>query len=227
MTDPICVAERSVCAYRIVRLDPATCAPLSGPTDGAVGVAVMTANYTQDVIAGVAFDPVDGCGQLVYSAQQRDIIKGGTLTFEVGKEDFEARELLTGGELLVGAVSGPFDGVTIGASDPGPGTSAPSPVMIEIWTQTAYGTSQCSDDGLPGWFRHVFPYNLVRPADRTFDNSPANQAYTSIVKANPSWTDVWGDWPAENFDVHSAHQKVLDPAGPPAAVCGYVTPSGS
>lgn len=220
MASAVCLAERSVCAIRTVRLG-ADCAPLTGATDGAIAVGVMTANWALDVQDGTKFEPLDGCGRLVYTAEDPPVVKRGTLTFELATLDLEAVELMTDASLLLNGAD------TVGIADPGAGTPFKNAVAIELWTKTAFGFGQCSADGQPGWFRHLFPYCLVRSADRTYDINAANQTYIASVNANPAYTDVWGDWPADTFEATSPRMRVLDAAGPPAGVCGYVNPSSS
>lgn len=219
----ICIAERNACVLRVTRLG-ADCAPLDGPSDGAILAAIATINMTQDVQEGIKYEPVDACGTLVYTAEDPDTIKRLNLTIELHKADFEGIELMTDAALVLDA-----GGDTIGYSSPGPLTTHKNGVQLEVWTKTSGSQGQCSNDGTPAYFRHIFPRVLLRPGDRTFEAAPASHSFSGYGNANPQWTDVWADYPgvAGSFDIQSPHIQVLDPAGLPAAACGYVTPGAS
>lgn len=219
-----CIAERNACVLRVTRLG-ADCAPLTGPTDGAIMAAIATINMTQDVQEGIKYEPVDACGTLVYTAEDPDTIKRLNLTLELHKADFEGTELMTDAALVLNG-----DGDTIGVSSPGPLTVHKNGVMLEVWTKTAGGQGQCSSDGTPPYARHIFPRVLLRPGDRTFEGAPASHSFSGYGNANPQWEDVWSDYPGVvgSFDFKSPHiGPLLDPAGLPAAACGYVTPGAS
>lgn len=224
----ICIAERSVCAIRAVRLG-SDCAPLTGATDGAVSAALVTMNVTSDVQEGTKFEPTDGCGRLLYTAEDPDIIKRKNITLDLGMVDFEMIELLTDSTVILGATGGDYDGQVIGIAEPGPSTTQGYGIGLEVWTKTAFGTGACAADGSnPPYIRHVFPRVFLRPADRTFENAPANFSLAGTANANPQWGEgPWGDWPAEgDLEAGTPHARFFD-TDIPEAVCGYITPGGS
>ena len=96
-----CIAERSACVIRVTRLGP-NCEPLTGPTDGAILTAISTINLTGDVEEGTRFEPKDACGDIVYTAEDADIVKRYNITIDFWKTDFEAFELMTDGSLVIG-----------------------------------------------------------------------------------------------------------------------------
>ena len=222
---PLCIAERSVCGIRAVRLD-AGCVPLLGPTDGAFAAAVATINLTADVQEGTKFEPVDGCGRVAYTAEDPDVVKRYNITMELVTLDFELLELLTDSTLLLGAAGTPMAGETIGIAEPGANTPNKNGVGLEIWTKTAFGTGACGDaeTGNPNWIRHVLPLTKLRHGDRTFANEHANQSFSGTVNANPNYGDPWGDLPVEGgLDPNSPHQRFYD-FDIPVESCGYIEP---
>ncbi len=226
MTNVACIAERSVCALRATRLGD-DCAPLTGSTDGAVAVAVATINVTSDVEEGTKFEPKDGCGRTVYTAEDPDTIKRKTLSIELINVDFEFMELVTDATLILGASGGPYENLVIGIEEPGATTPHKNGIALEVWTKTAFGTGACGEDGAnPNWLRHLFPRVFLRPGDRTMENAPANLTLAGTSNSNPQWTDVWGDFPGVEGDLSglSPHLRFFDPDGPPDSACGYLTP---
>lgn len=223
----ICIAERSVCAIRAVRLD-AGCVPLTGSTDGAIAIAVATINLTADVQEGTKFEPVDGCGQVVYTAEDPDIIKRKNITMELVTQDFEMIELLTDSELILGATGGPLAGQAIGINEPGASTVTGNGVGLEIWAKTAFGTGACGEAGSnPGYVRHILPLVKLRPGDRTFENAHANVSFTGTANANPNYGDPWGDLAdiieGGEIGAGTPHSHFFD-FDIPDGSCGYVTP---
>lgn len=224
----ICIAERSVCALRATRLG-SDCAPLTGISDGAVAVAIATINVTSDVQEGTKFEPVSGCGEVVYTAEDPDIIKRKNITMELHLQDFELFELLTDATVLLGASDGEYAGQVIGIEEPGPSTARGNGVALEVWTKTAFGTGACAADGSnPPYVRHVFPRVFLRPGDRTFENAHAPLALAGTANANPQWDEgPWGDWPVEGgLSGSTPHARFFDTAIPESS-CGYVQPGGS
>lgn len=228
MANVACIAERSVCAIRATRLGD-DCAPLTGPTDGAIAVAVATINVTSDVEEGTKFEPKDGCGRIMYTAEDPDVIKRKNLTIELGFVDFELLELVTDSTLILGAEGGDYEGLVIGIEEPGATTTQGNGIALEVWTKTAFGTGACGEDGAnPNWIRHVFPRVFLRPGDRTMENAPANVSLVGTSNSNPQWIDVWGDYPGEGaLSGTSPHFKFFDPFGPPDSECGYVQPGAT
>lgn len=230
MANVACIAERSVCAIRATRLDD-DCTPLTGPTDGAVALAIATINATAEVQEGTAFEPVDGCGRTVYSARNPDVVRRKNITMELHLQDFELIELLTDSSLILGAADGPWPGLVIGINEPGANTESKPGVALEIWTKTAFGTGDCGEDSEtenPVWMRHTLPKVKLRLGDRTFEDAHATVSFSGFAVANPLWGEggPWGDWPAEGpLDPSTPHARMFDPLGPPEANCGYLTPS--
>lgn len=218
----ICIAERNACILRVTRLG-SDCAPLDGPTDGAILGAIATINYTQDVQEGIKYEPVDACGNLVYTAADPDTIKRGNISLELHKADFEGIELLTDAALVLNG-----DGDTIGVADPGPLTAHKNGVLLEVWTKAVAPDGPCTAGDTPQFFRHIFGKVLLRPGDRTYEAAAATHSFQGYVEANPNWADVWGDYPGVGgLPADSPRVRLLDPAGLPAAACGYVTPGAS
>lgn len=227
MGNVACIAERSVCAVRATRLGD-DCALLTGATDGAVAVAVATINVTSDVEEGTKFEPKDGCGRVVYTAEDPDVVKRKNLTLELVNVDFEFFELVTDASLILGKEGTDWAGLAIGVEEPGATTPHKNGIALEVWTKTAFGTGACGEDGAnPNWMRHVFPRVFLRPGDRTMENSPANLSLAGTSNSNPQWTDVWGDFPGDEAELSglSPHFRFFDLDGPPASACGYVQPS--
>lgn len=223
-----CIAERSACVIRVTRLGP-NCEPLTGPTDGAILTAISTINLTGDVEEGTRFEPKDACGDIVYTAEDADIVKRYNITIDFWKTDFEAFELMTDGSLVIGKTGTDWAGKVIGVTAPGATTAHKNGVALEIWTKTATGTGPCGPPGTnPQFMRHVLPRVLLRPGDRTFENDTAVQSFVGTANSNVYWGEgPWGDWPAEDgMPGDSPWERFFDLSLPTGA-CGYVTPSSS
>jgi hypothetical protein len=224
----ICIAERSVCAIRIVRLGT-DCAPLTGPSNGAVATAIATITLTPEVEEGTRTAPKDGCGRTVYVAEDPDVTLGYTAEMELVTSDFELLELLTDASLMLGGPDSPWDGEAMGVQMPGFNTPAGDGVGMEIWTKVASGTGVCGPaDTNPPYMVHLLPRTRWRSGARTMDGEHANQSFSGKVSNNVMWGEgPWGDWQAvEGLNADSPYAKFFA-ADIPEASCGYIdVPAG-
>ena len=223
-----CIAERSACLIRATRLG-SDCTPLTGPTDGALTGAIATINLSPDVEEGTRYEPKDACGRILYSASDPDVVKRYNITVDLHMIDFEMYELLTDGQLLLGAAGTDWAGKVIGVSAPGATTAQGYGVGLEIWTKTASDTGVCGPaDTNPPYVRHILPRVLLRPADRTFEGAPATNSFSGTAEANLSWSEgPWQDWMlAEPMPADSPWIRHFD-SSVPNAECGFVTPGSS
>lgn len=221
-----CIAERSACVVRATRLG-SDCTPLTGETDGALTSAIATITLSPDVEEGTRYEPKDACGRILYSAADPDIVKRYNVTVDLHMVDFELYELLTDGQLLLGAAESPWEGQVVGVSAPGPSTPQGYGVGLEIWTKTASNTGVCGPaDTNPPYIRHVLPRVLLRPADRTFEGAPATNSFSGVAETNSQWaTGPWEDWvPEDGMPSDTPWIRFYD-AAVPVAECGFVQPT--
>lgn len=220
--DVVCIGQRSACVIRATRLDN-TCKPVHGVNNAVVTAALITATATPDVEAGQKFEPKNACGELLFTAEDPDIIKRYQYTMELGLWDFELYELLTGSTVIVGASDGPWPGKAIGNATPGPQTPAIDGVALEIWVKTAIGQGPCGPTGThPPYVRHIFPRLRLRPDARTFANDVANAAFAGEATANEAWDDPFADYQGEGaLDVTTPYAWFYDDTLPDVG-CGYI-----
>jgi hypothetical protein len=226
MTEVICFGESRPCVLRGTRLD-ADCAPLTGPTDGIILAAIADIALTPEMKEATFLEPEDACGNVVFVTENPARVKRYSATINLIVIGHEARELLTDGTLIVGDVSSPWAGDSIGHAAPGLRTPVKPGVGLEFWTQvTADGASGpcAADPDTPNWERHVLPRATLHEAARTFNGEVSNFTFEGTVFANPAFGDPYNDFPGVTVPTDSPHYDFFDVA-PPDAVCGYVTGS--
>lgn len=226
MADVVCVGQHQPCIIRATRLDT-DCTPLDGATDGAILAAIVDLTLTPEMKDAVYLEPEDACGNVVFVTETPPRLKRYTVALNLITSGFEARELLTDGALIVGDVTSPWSGKSIGLAAPGLTTTPKPGVGLEIWVQaTAEGASgPCGgDDTNPPWVRHVLPRVTLHEAARTFNNEVSNYSFEGTAFANPVFGDPYSDFPGVTVPTNSPHYEFFD-TGVPTAECGYVTPS--
>lgn len=195
-----CFIQRSVCALRIARLG-SDCFPIAGLGNGAVLTAVSTITATPDVTEGTAFNPVDGCGQVVFSGRDPNITTRYTFEAELWTSDYEALEIMTSCSLILGAAdAGPdnsWAGKAIGIGRPGPTTDPSDGFGLEVWAKNAANTGSCGPATTnPPYVRHVFPKVVAELGARTFQNEVAVVTLSGYAESNSAWGEgPWGDYP--------------------------------
>lgn len=210
-----CPPSVQFCGLRIVRRT-ATGAVATGTTGSYVTDAQGKISIGNDVENGQEFLEKNGCGDLIVNSRDRDRIKRKTMTLELLKPDPEIFELLTSGALLVSG------GNNIGAQDPVLGVApTDNGVSLEWWSKAlAPGGGQIATGG--AWWHWALPWTYWRPSDEEFSNAPLVKKYEGYGIENPSF----GTGPAAPLftsAIARAYAWQRDNAGPPAAVCGYIT----
>lgn len=219
-----CYASYKVCAIRAARLG-ADCKVVPGMTGGFASSGIMTFGATSEKETGQEYEIKNGCGDIAHYFRDCDRVKNLNLTMEFTGFDFEALEILTGGQLALDNAETPK---VVGISDPGINNACGYGSYLEIWTKSIVGTNNCnvaSGTGF-GWFRVVFPRAILSFDDTTYQNDVETVKLSGYGFANPAITDVgpFNDYPLSTpLDPHAPRHIFGDPDGPPTLGCGYVT----
>ena len=140
---PVNTGQVKACVFRVAALAP-SCAPLGGDCSGYVGAGLV--NYTADpqVEEGVERRPRNGCGRVLYTVKDDDIITSWNLSGEIAVWDPEMLVLMFGGQPILGAAGGDFAGDVIGWASPSPDSPARNGVYFEVIAeQVAEGAGDC------------------------------------------------------------------------------------
>lgn len=226
MAELVCVGQHQACVLRATRLDE-DCTPLSGPTDAVIFAGIVDLSLTPVVKERTFLEPEDACGNILFVAETPEVVKRYDVTLNLAVSGFEAIELMTDAELIIGNATSPWEDSTIGVADAGLTTPSKPGFGLEVWVRaTALGESgPCGpDETNPNWVRHVFPRVLLRRDARTFNNEVANYTFTGISTANSQFGDPWSDFPGVTVPNGSPHYEFYD-TGIPTAECGYVSGS--
>jgi hypothetical protein len=232
----VCIGQRNVCLFRAALLDT-DCSPLGGADSGIVTVGLVTMTASPEVEEGTVAEPKNGCGTILYTVSDPDVIKRYNLTGEFALHDLEMEYILFGGTVVEGKTAGPNDGETIGWASPGPDSTPNDGVYLEVIVQNVgQGFGDCGG-GAGGFLPYtgfVFGKTKLTPGDRTFENDVANVAFTGKAFQNPSlYNGPWNDWPGQGYiptspKVEIQYTQAQYDAMLAVAGCGWQTlPAGS
>jgi hypothetical protein len=196
---PVNTGQVKACVFRVAALGP-NCAPLGGDCSGYVGAGLV--NYTADpqIEEGVERRPRNGCGRVLYTVKDDDIITSWNLSGEIAVWDPEMLVLMFGGEPILGAPGGDFAGSVIGWASPSPDSPARNGVYFEVIAeQVAEGAGDCVAAGAeyPPYVGDVWGKVRFTPGQITRNNDDAYVIqFTGSAVQNPSlYNGPWNDWP--------------------------------
>jgi hypothetical protein len=227
----VCQLQRNACLLRIAKLD-SDCSPTGGADSGIVTAGIVTMTASPEVEEGTVFEPKNGCGRIMATVADPDLIKRYNLTGEILTWDAEMFEVLFGGDRLVGVGGGSYPSENIGWASTGTSNPNTRGVYLEVITQRfAEGLGDCAGaaaDFTP-YVGHVFGKVLAVPGDFTFENDVSSVTFSGKAFQNPNLFDgPWNDWPAVGYIKNSPYQWVGYSQSQYDAMlavsgCGYVT----
>lgn len=207
----VCIGQRNVCIARGALL-AADCSPLGGANSGFVTVGIVTATASPEIEEGTVAEPKNGCGSIMYTVSDPDILKRFNLTGELLFHDWEMKYLMFGGEAIQGATGGPNEDETIGWASPGPDSPRSNGIYLEfIVENVGQGLGDCGGGagGFLPYTGHIFGKVLLVPGDRTMENDVANVLFTGKAFQNPALYDgPWNDWPGDGYIPTSPHVEI-------------------
>jgi hypothetical protein len=233
----VCVLQRNVCILRLAKLD-ADCSPSGGADSGIVTTGIVSMTATPNVEEGVVAEPKNGCGRILATVTDPDIVKYYDVDGEIATHDVEMMTILFGGSsTILGKSGGPHANQAIGWASPGPDTNRGNGVYLEVITQVfAIGAGDCVpvSSSYPPYVGHIFGKVYAVPGERTFENDVANVAFTGKAYQNPALFDgPWNDFPGAGYIptrpyVTAGYSQTQFDAINAVAGCGLKTlPAGS
>lgn len=232
-----CIAHRNACLLRVGRLD-SLCAPVYGADNGILTTALVTLTASAEIEVGAEDLRKNACGTVLVNVKKQDKIKRRNLTGEMVFYDYEAFEIMFGGEVLHGAAGLPWAGEVSGYAEPGPDSPDLDPISLEVVVENAFGgQGTCSATGsdAPVYTGIIFPKVFLTRGDVTIQEGAINVAFTGTSEPNPAyftgpWRD-WDDYSAEPFPDYSSMVEIGYDALPLVGLtagCGYqTTPAAS
>jgi hypothetical protein len=205
------VGQVNVCLFRIARLD-SDCSIAGGTNGGYVTVGLASINHTPQTEETAEVAPKNGCGDVMYRVPARTVTTGRNLTGELWFFDWEAMELLFGGEVLVGKGGGPFAGDTNGYASPNYTDPPSSGVYLEtISQQVAQGAGDCITVGgeFAPYVGDIFGKCVLNLGDITREEGAARLTFSGTATGNPALYDgPWNDSPIAGYLRNSPWQQV-------------------
>lgn len=232
-----CLAHEDVCLLRVGRLS-SLCAPLYGADNGIITEALVTLTASAEIETGAEDVRKNGCGKVLINVKKQDKIKRRNLTGEMVFYDYEAFELMFGGEVLHGAAGLPWAGEVSGYAEPGPDSPDLDPISLEVVVRNVFGgagTCSAAGNDAPTYTGIIFPKVFLVRGDVTVAEGAINVAFTGTSEPNPAYFTGpfrdWDDYSAEVFPDYSPMVEIGYDELPLAGLtvgCGYqTTPSSS
>jgi hypothetical protein len=218
MPNQTCTNMLKVCALRAVRLDPD-----GTSATGADAMYVTTASilfgYTPAAPDRERFESINGCGdQCALYIGPPKAVDSVTMRVNLCQYDGELIELLAGGSVITDGTYG-----TIGYLAPTDATVNVDGVAIETWAMAWNGRQRAFRNGLPAWYRHLFPKTTWQVGEVVQENDIATIPLTGTGEVNSAWgTGLAGD-DAFPTSVGQAAFGWFSDTAKPAGACGYQT----
>ena len=228
----VCIIQHSACLIRVAALDSG-CVPVGGADSGIVSIGIVTLTATPEVEEGRVFEPKNGCGTVLATYEEADVIKRYNLTGEIGYHDLEQKYLMFGGSLITGhASNSDFPNKNIGYAVPHYTDAQGQGVYLEVIVKnSAQGIGECASQGedVPAATGYIFGKVKLTPGDHTFEDAYAPVAFTGRASSNPNlFNGPWNDWPGNGYIPNSPMVEIqysVDEydAIAAAARCGFQT----
>lgn len=224
-----CIGQHSTCLLRAASLS-ADCSVVGGADSGIITTGIVTATYTPEYTDTRTIEPLNGCGDPLYSFVQPGKLRRGTIAGEIGFHDWEMKKILFGGTLVIGKAGGPFAGEVIGWSAPGFDDPVPDPVYLEIIVKNVsaeLGECASAENPFPTNTGYIFGKCRLTIDAHTFNDDALMVPFTGTAEANPNLVfGPWNDWPGEGVVpnspmVEAGYSQAEWEAIAGAAACGY------
>jgi hypothetical protein len=180
------------CALRVTVIDAAG-TPVTGD-DTVFVISGFTAVENSLVLSeGESFEVKDACGNICFSLEDCDKIKGTEGSITLCLLDAELIAATTGAPLLLN-----LEGDPIGFSLPDSNAGCPDGFALEVWSRAYDGNERATDDGDALFIRHVWPRLIARLGDTTIDFNPMSIPLSTKGTPNSllaAQNGPAGDWP--------------------------------
>lgn len=201
----------NVTLFRMARLDP-DCSIPGGNDSGFVTVGLSSVTATPDVEEGTDVEPKNGAGQIMFQVPGDDIIKRFNLAGEMWFFDWEGMELMFGGETLLGAAGGDFDGLVNGYASPNASAAPPNGVYLETITQqVAQDAGDCITVGgaFAPYVGDIYGKVKLNLGELAREEGAARLTFTGKATSNPNlFNGPWNDSPIAGYLRNSPWQQV-------------------
>lgn len=206
-----CLGQHSTCLLRAAKLD-SDCTVSGGADSGIVTTGIVTATFTPEYSDTRTIEPLNGCGDFLFSFVQPGKFRRGTIAGELGYHDVEAHEVMFGGTVLNGAAGGPFATDAIGWAAPAFDDPVPDPVYLEIIVRNAsadQGECVDPDSPFPTYTGYIFGKVRLTIDAITYNDQELMVPFTGVAESNPNLVfGPWNDYPADGVVPNSPFIKV-------------------
>lgn len=211
-----CATPVEFCAARITRLNSDGTVDYSTEDNVYVITELVTLGANANVREGEDRELPGGCGCLIASKSDDDEIRRYDLELTMGRFEFGALEMLTGGTVIQGT-DGP-EGFQGGAKR---ACGVPQArVAFEGWSKR--WTSDNEQDPIHPWFHWVYPYVKWVLGNNTIGADFSPTVVNGKATANTSWG--YGPYGEQPADIGANPQGVyLWDGDLPEGICDYST----
>lgn len=209
----VCPSILHFCRVRVTRLDSlGNVAP--GPNNSYVSDGAISLQYGAEISTGEDRELKTGCGCIVASAKDPDILKRFNFELTMGKFEPALFELLTGATVIMDGA----DPIGIDFPDQTDCSFDPSYVAFEGWADAYDGDAP---DPVRPYFYVVWPSTTWQIGQTTLQNDFAQLPLTGFSRSNSQWGHgPYGD--TGLTDPIGAQGSLVQVAtAPPAAACDY------
>jgi hypothetical protein len=215
----------NVTLFRIARLD-SDCTIVGGNNSGYTTVGLSSITATPEVEEGTDVEPKNGEGTIMFIVPGDDVVKRFNLSGEMWFFDWEAMELMFGGEVLLGAAGGDFAGQTNGYASPNATAAPPNGVYLETITQqVAQDAGDCVTVGgsFAPYVGDIYGKVKLTLGELSREEGAARLTFTGKATSNPNLFDgPWNDSPIAGYLRNSPWQQVGYSAAEYAAILATV-----
>lgn len=188
-----CITSLDICGIRVAKL-LSSGSPDDGIANGYFSDAPQKLKVTVDTKKGDTKDQINGCGALMATFKDPDLIKGVSLALDLCQLDAELLEILTGASLFTSGAN------AIGMQLPAVGSEPPN-VCLEAWSKAWDGDSQIVDaftSPNSTYIHWVFPWVQSVQGDFTMEHELMIVPVNSVGKENARITanGPFNDWPS-------------------------------
>jgi hypothetical protein len=206
-----CIGQHSTCLLRAAKLD-SDCTVTGGADSGIVTTGIVTATFTPEYTDTRTIEPLNGCGDPLFSFVQPGKFRRGTVAGEIGFHDWEMMEILFGGTLVEGIAGGPFAGEVIGWAAPSFDDPVPDPVYLEIIVKNqSADQGECvdPDNPYPTYTGYIFGKTRLTVDAQTYNDAELMVPFTGTAEPNPNLVfGPWNDWPGDGVVPNSPKIEV-------------------
>jgi hypothetical protein len=216
----VCPSILHFCRVRLTRLD--SVGNVAAPPDNSyVSDGAISLQYGPEISTGEDRELKTGCGCIVASAKDPDILKRFNFELTMGKFEPALFEMLTGANVILAGT----DPIGIDFPDQTDCNYVPSYVAFEGWADAYDGDAP---DATRPYFYVVWPATSWQIGQTTLQNDFAQLPLTGFSRSNGQWLTGPYDDMGLAAPIGPTGSLVQVAEAPPDAACGYADiPVGS